>query len=367
MASQENKALKKGSCHCPSQKKHNFARCLKKRLITRAEREIFQFNQDKINLKNFWKRKTLSITMMAFSSILFTLGVAFFLGFAKTVPTGLSAIPALITIIVNSRYNVDISWSFAVIYFAINLPLLIFTLVKVSNKSFSYLTFFWLFFQIIWNQVFSLDSPIRDFFVKNILIKEIKDSWTLFYYTIIGGILSGWSIGIAWKFGGSGGGTDFITYFIALKYRKPIEKIMFSISIFFGLFSLVLLYFFQPAQVNDQLFGQKFFALFLYLIVSSTIVGRIYPKYGKLLLQIYTNEPEKIIKHFKSIKYWHSYNIWEGISGYTSQKQWRVETIIFTIEKKTILEEVAKSKVNFWYSATRILQTTDRFDTTKIN
>lgn len=305
--------------------------------------------------------------MMAFSSILFTLGVTFFLGFARTLPTGVSAVPALITIIINSHYNVDISWSFAIMYFAINIPLMIFTLVKVSNKSFSYLTFIWLFFQIIWNQVFSLDTPIRTFLVQNILIGDVKGSWTLFYYTIIGAILSGWSIGLAWKFGGSGGGTDYITYFIALKYRKPIEKIMFSISIFFGLFSLVLLYFIEPSQVDNQLFGQKLFAVFLYLIVSSTIVGRIYPKYGKLLLQIYTNEPEKIVQHFRSIKYWHSYNIWEGISGYTNQKQWRVETIIFTIEKKAILEEVAKSKVNFWYSATRILQTTDRFDTTKIN
>lgn len=367
MPSRENKDSKNSSCCCPTQKNHNFAKCLKKQLVSRAEREIFQFNQGKINLKNFWKRKTLSITMMAFSSILFTLGVTFFLGFARTLPTGVSAVPALITIIINSHYNVDISWSFAIMYFAINIPLMIFTLVKVSNKSFSYLTFIWLFFQIIWNQVFSLDTPIRTFLVKNILIGDAKGSWTLFYYTIIGAILSGWSIGLAWKFGGSGGGTDYITYFIALKYRKPIEKIMFSISIFFGLFSLVLLYFIEPSQVDNQLFGQKLFAVFLYLIVSSTIVGRIYPKYGKLLLQIYTNEPEKIVQHFRSIKYWHSYNIWEGISGYTNQKQWRVETIIFTIEKKAILEEVAKSKVNFWYSATRILQTTDRFDTTKIN
>ncbi|ATP59516.1 YitT family protein [Mesomycoplasma dispar] len=367
MPSRENKDSKNSSCCCPTQKNHNFAKCLKKQLVSRAEREIFQFNQGKINLKNFWKRKTLSITMMAFSSILFTLGVTFFLGFARTLPTGVSAVPALITIIINSHYNVDISWSFAIMYFAINIPLMIFTLVKVSNKSFSYLTFIWLFFQIIWNQVFSLDTPIRTFLVQNILIGDVKGSWTLFYYTIIGAILSGWSIGLAWKFGGSGGGTDYITYFIALKYRKPIEKIMFSISIFFGLFSLVLLYFIEPSQVDNQLFGQKLFAVFLYLIVSSTIVGRIYPKYGKLLLQIYTNEPEKIVQHFRSIKYWHSYNIWEGISGYTNQKQWRVETIIFTIEKKAILEEVAKSKVNFWYSATRILQTTDRFDTTKIN
>ncbi|MDW2861462.1 YitT family protein [Mesomycoplasma ovipneumoniae] len=367
MSSRQSNKSSNVHCSCSNQKNHNLAKCLKNQLVLRAEREIFYHNQSKINLKNFWKKRTLSIIMMAISALFFTLGVIFFLGVARTVPTGVSAIPALTIIIINSQYEVSIGWSFAIIYFVINIPLIIFILVKVPNKSFSYLTFIWLFFQIVWNQVFSLDTPIRTFLINNILIPNQEGSWTIFYYTIIGSILSGWAIGMAWKFGGSCGGTDYITYYIALKYRKPIGKIMFSISIFFGLFSIIILYFLEPSQVDGQLFGQKLASVFLYLIVSSSIVSRIYPKYGKILLQIYTNHPEKIVEHLKSIKYWHSYNIWEGVSGYTGQKQWRVETIIYIIEKNAILEEIAKTNVGFWYSATKILQTTDRFDATKIN
>ncbi|MBG0730969.1 YitT family protein [Mycoplasma sp. 'Moose RK'] len=364
----QKNSSKDSSCSCPDKKKnHNFAKCLKKQLINRAEREIFQHNKSQITIKNIWRQKTLSITVMAFSSLLFTLGVIFFLGQARALPTGVSAIPSLIIIILNSHYTTDIRWGFSLLYLGINIPLMIFMFIKIPNRTFSYLTFLWLVFQVFWNQIFLLDTPLKTFLVNNISVKDPGDSWSLFYYTIVGAILSGWSTGIAWKFGGSCGGTDYITYFITLKYRKPIEKVMFSISIFFGIFSLGVLYFVQPVEVDNQIFGPKLLAVFVYLIVSSLIVGRIYPKYGKTLLQIYTNDPDKIVAHLRSIKYWHSYNIWEGWSGYTNQKQWRVETIIFTIEQKAILEEIVRANVNFWYSATRILQTTDRFDTTKIN
>lgn len=108
MSSRQSNKSSNGHCSCSNQKNHNLAKCLKNQLVLRAEREIFNHNQSKINLKNFWKRRTLSITMMAISALFFTLGVIFFLGVAKTVPTGVSAIPALTIIIINSQYEVSI-------------------------------------------------------------------------------------------------------------------------------------------------------------------------------------------------------------------------------------------------------------------
>lgn len=45
-----------------------------------------------------------------------------------------------------------------------------------------------------------------------------------YFYTLVGGIISGYGIGLGWKFGGSTGGTDFITNYISGKYKNQLEK-----------------------------------------------------------------------------------------------------------------------------------------------
>ncbi|WP_434337059.1 YitT family protein [Mesomycoplasma conjunctivae] len=357
-------------CLCSIDKKHNKINCLKNKIVNKANNEIFNFDQKPVTIKNIWFIKPISIFMMLVSSFLFSLGIIFFLGLANTFPTGMSAIPKLIIIIVKNQTGVDISWAFSLIFLVMNIPFIVWIWVKSSNKQFVIITVCWMLFQIMWNQLFSLDSPFKRFLLDNILIsKPVEDnSWQIIYYTSIAAVLSGLGIGIAWKFGGSGGGTDFITYYISSKKRKALGKITFFISISLGILSLIIFYFISYNSANTiQFFGIKTFSLFLYSAINSKIIDKIYPKFGKVLLTIYTSKPEEVVAHFKSIKYWHSYNIWEGQSGYTSLKQSKIETIIFVIEKKTILKEIGKIDKQFWYSTSKIIDTTNRLDSTKLN
>lgn len=366
---------KKNKCTCKSQQlnKHNMLSCLKNKFTNQMNNELFHFKQEHITLANIWKIKPISILMMFISAALFTLGINFFLGIVETIPTGLSAIPKLILILVYQKTGKNLEWLFSIIFLGLNIPLIIWLWLRSTNKSFVYLTIFWMIFQIFWNQIFSLDTSLKEFLKNNIIFtipsgnKVNSGTLQTIYYTVIGGTLAGTAIGIAWKFGGSGGGTDLITYYITSKRRRPIGKFMFITSISFALFSLIMLYIIEPKAVNMQLLGLKTTAVFIYSTMSTLIVNRIYPKFGKILLKVYTNKPDEIVSHLKSINYWHSYNIWEGKSGYTGQKQWRVETVIFVIEKKVILEEIAKVDSQFWFSTQKIHDTTDRIDATKLN
>ncbi|WP_434337058.1 hypothetical protein [Mesomycoplasma conjunctivae] len=76
---------------------------------------------------------------------------------------------------------------------------------------------------------------------------------------------------------------------------------MFLIYISFGLFSLIPNYFisYNNPEINIQLFGIKTTVIVIYCFITTKIVGKIYPKFGKILLNIYTKKPEEVLAHLK--------------------------------------------------------------------
>ncbi|CAT04889.1 Uncharacterised protein [Mesomycoplasma conjunctivae] len=86
---------------------------------------------------------------------------------------------------------------------------------------------------------------------------------------------------------------------------------MFLISISFGLFSLTTYCFisYNNTEINIQLFGIKTTAILVYSFITTKIVNKIYPKFGKTLLTIYTKKPEEVLAHLEKVNYWHPCNI----------------------------------------------------------
>ncbi|MGZ9454152.1 YitT family protein [Mycoplasma sp. AC157] len=353
--------------------KKNYNTFIKK--IKKLENELINTGDN--NPKNFidvCKKKPFSIFMMLVSSFLFTFSIVIVLAKAKTIPSGLTAIPTLITYIFSETKHY-----FSLLYLALNLPLII-LFWKHLKRSFMYLTIIWMIFQNLWNLFFNI-TVVHDFLSNHItvesdnwdVVKALElntDLWPILYYTFLGSVLIGVSIGLAWKFGGSSGGTDFISYYYSTKKRKPIGKILFSISISIAFVSLVLFgtlgYFNIGEGKIHKILGIQVVSTIMYIFLTSMIVNLIYPKYKKVELTFHTSEPEKILAHLKVMKYWHSYNLWEGISGYTGKPTYKIKTIALYLEVKYIVNELKNVDPSIWISIKPVLETSGLFDTSRI-
>lgn len=367
MENEEKKITKKTTSN--NRKKINFS--------NNIEKEVFDINANNssINIINIWKKKPFSIFMMFISSFLFSFGVSIFLSQGRTIPSGLTAIPTLITYL----FHVTEPY-FALMYIGLNIPLII-LFRKYLKNSFIYLTIIWMIFQTLWGLILGL-QPINSFLKDNVSIwkkwnvndslKQTKDLWPILYYTIMGASLMGIGIGIAWKFGGSTGGTDIISYYFSTKKKKPIGKFMMIISIIISFASLTIFGLLGHFDITEQgsineLLGIQVMATILYILLSASIVNKIYPKYKKVNITIYTSIPQEVMQHLSDIKYWHSYNMWSGISGYTKQAIHKIETIALYLEVKAIIKEIKKIDPNIWVSIKPIDNTLGKFDTSKID
>ncbi|UWD34115.1 YitT family protein [Mesomycoplasma molare] len=334
-------------------------------------------NMDNHNPKNLievCKKKPFSIFMMFLSSCLFTFAITVILAQSKTIPSGLTAIPTLITYI----FSITKPY-FSFIYLLLNLPLII-IFWKSIKKSFLYLTIIWMIFQNLWNLFFNIEI-IKNFLIYHISItseswninkalESNSDLWQIIYYTVFGSVLIGTSIGISWKFGGSTGGTDFISYYYSTKKRKPIGKILFIISISIALFSLITFGSLGHFNIGEgriyRILGIQVISTILYIFITSIIVNLIYPKYKKVAITIYCSEPQKIMNHLKEINYWHSYNLWVGQSGYTGKETYKIKTIALYLEVKMIVSELRKVDPKIWISLKPVIETSGLFDTSRI-
>lgn len=339
---------------------------------TKNSLEYFNLNYSTNYLKQI-KTRPMTILAILISSLIFNIAFVFFLSRAKTIPSGLASIPSLL-----SYVFLSLKPYFAIFYFLINLPLFLFFYKKIK-KTFLYSTFFWMICQIGWEQLWHIE-PLYDFIYSNTSVKENwsvsdgTDLWLIFFYTIIGAILVGISSSLIWKFGGSTGGTDIIAYYFSTTRKKSVGSMMMVLSSSISATALITLYIISTqGLVKDesskvlQIFGINTFATILYIFIVSFVVNKIYPKYKKVLITIYTTKSEEITNHLNKIKYWHSFNIWEGTSGYTSKKTQKIESIALVLEVKSIVKEIKNIDPDSFISLRNINIALGKFDSVRVD
>ncbi|VEU59100.1 Uncharacterized BCR, YitT family COG1284 [Mesomycoplasma neurolyticum] len=297
---------------------------------------------------------------------------------SKTIPTGLTALPSIITYIIPETKPY-----FSLMFLAFNIPLIIFFWKKIKRKLI-YMSLLWMAFQNIFNVIFNIevlnkwlhfhfavDQEFEEMGIDKV-IEENKKIWPIIYYTFLGSTIIGLSLGIAWKNGATSGGSDFFTYYYSTKKKRSIGRviIIFNLNVF--IFSFIILILFTNFKIGNtkiiHFFGVQAFSTILYIFISSYFINIIYPKYKKVEIDIYTtNNPNKILKYLKEINYWHSYNLWCGISGYTGNKIYKIKTICFYLESNWLLAEIYKVDPNIWVSFKNIERIKGNFDTSKMD
>ncbi|CAM9155680.1 YitT family protein [Mycoplasma marinum] len=327
------------------------------------------------------------IFALLISSFLFAFGMKFFISSAKTFSSGLGAIPQLITYItsLDQKY-------FSILYLAINIPLLIVFYFLVKKK-FIILTFLWLLLQLGWGQTMEFIPGIKsaDPFAIGLYDKPINgisasegmvtEKWAIIVQPMIGAIISGIGMSIAWKFGASTGGSDIIIYYISTKKQKSPGKIITVMSLGVALTMIIIqtsmkqVPVFQTNQGTkfsnptsaQMLFGPITWGTLGYVFVSSAMVSILYPKYKKVEVMISSSKYEQIAKYLKYSGYKHGYNISSVKSGYTDKEVKTIRTVMLFLEHKDIVKKLREIDPNVWVSVTIVKNVYGNFNAIMID
>lgn len=392
-------SINKKSKKCELVKKNEI---IGEQIVDLNQTKMAQYQYRSINNKDKKVRKQnriLTIRRLFFmflSALLFNFGVLAFLSKADTIPSGVSGIPTLIVTLLKD--NPEIKKYFALMYLGANIPLLLLFGFRIK-RSFVLLTLSFMLFQIVTNFVFTLE-PVEKFIktafdvapgwssrieLKPGLIVDNPNTWPIFINGIIGSLFLGVAIAVAWKNGGSTGGTDIVAYFFSTKKKKSISSILMIVSftttltflLIFGLvephshsFTIKLVddgkggYLQEYALSNSRvIFGMREISTLLYIFIVNTLVGIIYPKYKKVSMEIFTNDPSKVLAYFKTINYWHAYTIYTAKSGYTGNNVYRIETTLLLLESKPIMRDLKAIDSNLWVKIKPVMSIVGRFST----
>ncbi|WP_029513489.1 YitT family protein [Mycoplasmopsis primatum] len=404
--------------------------------IWRLRMARYSYDNDDANKKrkNVKKRTILLYAKRLFfifiSAIIFNLAVIAFLNRGDTIPSGLSGFPMLAILISKDRGYFELEKYFALLYIGVNLPLLLGFGFKIK-KSFTLLTVAFMVFQLFTNMIFTTIPQVKDFIHDYINIVpgwyklvEIKDannnlvkiyenanSWPVIINGFIGSIFAGTAIAIAWKNGGSTGGTDIIAYYFSTKKQKSVASVLFAVNLSCSTFFLIVFGLAAPhkeainlstilnsgsikfpdsniSNINSvtlelmknktfddinryvshaTVFGVREFATILYIMINNVVLNILYPKYKKVSIEISTRNLDIFTNYFKQIKYWHAYTIYTAKGGYSNSDTYVITTAMLYLEAKYFVDDLKIVDPSAWIVVRPIEKVYGSFNTSYVD
>ncbi len=167
-----------------------------------------------IKIKNNAKRY--KIITIIFYSIIYTIGIQWFMSSANLLTTGIAGIAQIVVIITKFKYGI--------VYILLNIPG-IYVGFKYIGKKFTYYSLLNILIVSLVSMILPIKALTNDMMVN----------------AIFGGILMGISMGKILKVGGSCGGTDFFIMYL-LKYKnKDFQKVNLNVNMGILIVGIVVL------------------------------------------------------------------------------------------------------------------------------
>lgn len=305
-------------------------------------------------------KKPFAYSMIFLSAFLFAISIQVFVMVAHTFTSGISALALIPSILVDG-----LTPYVSAIYLAMNIPLMLLFWKKVK-KDFLYKTLFFLVIQALFGLIFMFDSisePLRSLVI--IPDDVLLEVWPIFIMSMLGGGAVGVSITIAWKYGGSTGGGDIITYYYSTKKKVSIGFISFLISMIFVVISFIVSISTQEDTRDKAL--PILVSTIMYVAISSIIVNILYPKYATVSVEVHSRKSKEINRFLKESKYIHSWQNREVQSGYVGDKKIIITTVMLLLEYKEFRKNMISIDSKVWIQAIRIKSLYGRFITTSFD
>lgn len=249
------------------------------------------------------KKLIKSLLLIILTAILTTFALDMFIKPFGIYSAGLRGITQTIFYVIQ-HYDHSVSTSIShVLFFGMNIPLAIFGYIKLGKRT-TILTLIFVGLQYLTSLTFdltNLDAYVQPFGESTTAIMAEKDS--SFYHVsipyisaMIGAIMYGAGVALAYKAGASSGGSKFIVSYIAAKRNKGIGSIAFLFSLFVMAQGLIV----NHILVDGDNFIETFtstilFASIIYAFVSNITLDKVFPRNKKSEIILLTKKKDDII------------------------------------------------------------------------
>ena len=240
------------------------------------------------------------------SAVVYSFAIVNFSIPASLYPAGFSGISRIISDLAGDFLNIEISYS--KLYLVMNAIVLVFVFKKLGKKFLLYSTI-----------QFVLVSFFTSFFQRLIFVDE------KLLLAVFGGILNGTGVGIALSFNFSSAGFDFISIYIASRFKKDVWNYVFCVNLII-LLTAGLIYGWDRALYS-----------IIYQFASTQIIKLFHQRYTHKTLSIITKYPDEVASAILK-------NVRHGITeikatGFYSKDD---TTILYTIINSFQYKEVVK-------------------------
>lgn len=307
------------------------------------------------------KRVVRAYFMIFIAAVIYTIGIQGFIQEAKVFSAGLGAFAQLPTMLSDPLLDY-----FSLFYLAFNLPLII-IFWKKNKAKFMYRTMFFLIVQTGLGSLFFIPE-LKDLFSNVLNLQGGKDAvladrWPILVLTLIGSVFVASSMALSWKFGGSTAGTDIIAYYYSTKKQKSVGSVMFMLSMI-----IVTISFTITIGVNKPMrehWLMSIVSTFAYIMLSSIIVDKLYPKFKKVEVRIISNKAKEIAEALSKDGYNHSWRVSDFISrrGHEGQE---ITTVAFWLETKEMIKIVRRIDPTVWISLNEVRAVYGKFNAPKL-
>ena len=276
-------------------------------------------------------KKTIQcIIMVTISTIIYCIGVMWFLDPANLFSGGVTGVAQLIVGFFN---KFDIKFNLGIIVFLLNIPVILYGWKNVS-KRFVICSIISIGLQTI---LMSGIIPLVDFGINtgtnpitNITIPGSGKEMDLLLLSCVGGFVSGVGSALALRSGTSTGGFDILAQALAFKKNISIGYLSLFVNVAIAILGAIL--FGNPAVL---------FYTIVRIVVQSIVTDKIHTVYNYLRVEIITTMPEEVSTELLN-------NVGRGITvlhaegAFTHTRKEVLETIVSSYEVSRVIEKAKK-------------------------
>ena len=279
-------------------------------------------------LSDSWKKNIICVVMVTISTIIYCIGVMWFLEPACLYSGGVTGVAQLLSNLCNLLTGKPLN--LGLIILLINIPVLIYGWKKVS-KRFVVCSLISIILQtVLMNEFFPLlDLGINTGVnpITNITIEGDGTTMDMLLLSVMGGFVCGVGSALALRYGTSTGGVDILAQ--ALSFKKNIS---------IGFMSLVINV--TIALLGAVIFGNPAIAFYtiVRIIIQSVVTDKIHTAYNFLKIEIITTKPEEISKKLIT-DIGRGITILSGMGAYTHTEKSILETIVSSYEVHRVIDD----------------------------
>lgn len=236
----------------------------------------------------------------------------------KIYSSGVTGFSRLLSDILLDSFNINIQYTVFLVTINIFLSIIVY---KYVGKLFTILSL---------TQTILL-SILANIFKQYIYIEDIM------LISIFGGIVNGFGVGLALSHNASTGGTDFLSIFLANKYKRSTWNFIFALNC-----CLIV--------ITGLIYGwERALYSIVYQFCSTQVVNRMHKRYISQTITIITSKPDEVSSRiFSSVR--HGITELKAMGAYKKTETTMLYTVVNAYQTndviKAILEEDPKAFIN---------------------